>query len=116
MWSASISVSLCIARAGKYSRETLNPRDFLTTAAIGLVLVVGGLAIADSVRGCNEKDVEATPVRTTAPTTTAANGPTPQADAPEGWPEGELDGVLTFVDADTCVVRSIGLAADASGR
>jgi hypothetical protein len=88
----------------------LNPRDFLTTAAIGLVLVVGGLAIADSVRGCNEKDVEATPAQTTAPTTTVANGPAPQPDAPDGWPEGELDGVLTFVDTDSCIVRSIGLS------
>jgi hypothetical protein len=88
----------------------LNPRDFLTTAAIGLVLVVGGLAIADSLRGCDTTNNEAAPARTTAPTSTAGNGPTPQPDAPEGWPEGELEGVITFVDADSCVVRSIGLS------
>jgi hypothetical protein len=88
----------------------LNPRDFLTSAAIGLVLVVGGLAIADSVRSCERSGREVAPTRTTATTTSENSGPGPRPDAPSGWPEGALDGVLTFVDAESCLVRAIGLS------
>jgi hypothetical protein len=89
----------------------LNPRDFLTSAAIGLVLIVGGLAIADSVRGCDRSGTEATPATTGSDaTTTSGTGRSPQEEAPEGWPQGAMDGVLTFIDADSCLVRAIGMA------
>jgi hypothetical protein len=95
----------------------LNSRDFLTTAAVGLVLVVGAFAVADSVRGCeragNEVAPPETPTETAPPATTTGDGPTPAPEAPEGWPQGALRGVLTFVDADSCLVRAIGLG---SGR
>ena len=87
----------------------MNPRDFLTTAAVGLVLVVGGLAIADSLRGCNDSDRRVAPTTTQAATTVADPVEGRQLDAPEGWPTGVLDGVLTFVDADSCQLRRIGL-------
>jgi hypothetical protein len=37
-------------------------------------------------------------------------GPEPPAEAPEGWPAGELGGTLVFTDASDCRVREIGLA------
>ncbi len=81
---------------------------------MGLVLVVGGLALVDSVRGCETSGTEATPppptAETTPPTTTSTDGPAPQEEAPEGWPQGDIPGVLSFVDADSCRIRSIGLA------
>ena len=86
--------------------------DLLTRAAAGLVLLVGGLAVADSVRGCDTTSTEVRPkpatTQTTAPTTT--DGPAPQPEAPTDWPQGALDGVLTFVGADDCRIRTIGLA------
>jgi WD40-like Beta Propeller Repeat len=91
--------------------------DLLTRAAAGVVLLVGVLAVADSVRGCDTTTNEARPApattQETGSTTTTDDGPTPQEEAPANWPEGVLDGVLTFVDADGCRIRTIGLA---SGR
>lgn len=77
---------------------------------IGAVVVIGGFAAADAIRG-NPR-----PERTSAPTIpvqTAPSrlpGPQPQPEAPPGWPEGVLDGALTFTDAKTCDIRVIGLA------
>jgi hypothetical protein len=88
----------------------LKPRDLLTLLVIGAVVVIGGFAAADAIRG-NPR-----PERTSAPTIpvqTAPSrlpGPQPQPEAPPGWPEGVLDGALTFTDARTCDIRVIGLA------
>jgi hypothetical protein len=88
----------------------LKPRDLLTLVVIGAVVVIGGFAAADAIRG-NPR-----PERTSAPTIpvqTAPSrlpGPQPQPEAPPGWPEGVLDGALTFTDARTCDIRVIGLA------
>ena len=88
----------------------MKPRDLLTLIVIGAVVVIGGFAAADAIRG------EPRPDRASAPTvpiqTTPARlpGPAPQADAPPNWPEGVLDGVLTLADATTCDIRQIGLA------
>jgi hypothetical protein len=88
--------------------------DLLTRAAAGLVLLVGVLAVADSVRGCDTTMTEVGPPPTTTQatvsTTTTDEGPTPQPEAPTDWPQGALDGVLTFVGADDCRIRTIGLA------
>jgi hypothetical protein len=84
-----------------------------TIAAAGLVFLIGGLAIADSVRGCDRSGTEATPAPATTEsggTTTSGTGRSPQEEAPEGWPQGAMDGVLTFIDADSCLVRAIGVA------
>jgi hypothetical protein len=93
-------------------------RGWFTTVAVGLVLAIGGLALVDSVRGCETTTTTVTPAPATtqaeAPTTTSVDtGPKPQEDAPPDWPQGELDGVLTFVDSEDCRVRTIGLS---SGR
>ena len=74
------------------------------------MVVIGGFAAADAIRG------NPPPERTSAPTIhvqTAPSrlpGPQPQPEAPPGWPEGVLDGALTFTDARTCDIRVIGLA------
>ncbi len=90
---------------------------WFTPVVVGLVLVVGGLALADSVRGCETATttIEARPTQPTEPTTapaatTTETGPTPQEEAPANWPQGELHGVLTFIAADDCRIRTIGLA------
>jgi hypothetical protein len=88
----------------------LNPRDFLTSAAIGLVLIVGGLAILDGVRGCDRSSRTASPAATEAATTTPSTTQGQPLEAPAGWPTGVLDGVLTFIDADSCRLRRIGLS------
>jgi hypothetical protein len=88
--------------------------DLLTRAAAALVLLVGLLAVADSVRGCDTIRTEVRPApattEATTSTTTAEDGPVPQTEAPLDWPQGALDGVLTFVSADDCRIRTIGLA------
>ncbi len=92
----------------------MDSSTWFTPVVVGLVLVVGGLALVDSVRGCETTTTTVAPSPTTTqaapPTTTADEGPTPQAEAPEDWPQGELHGVLTFVDTDDCRIRTIGLA------
>jgi hypothetical protein len=88
----------------------LKPRDLLTLVVIGAVVVIAGFAAADAIRG-NPR-----PERTSAPTIPVQTspsrlpGPQPQPEAPPGWPEGVLDGALTFTDAKTCDIRVIGLA------
>jgi hypothetical protein len=85
--------------------------DLLTRAAAGLVLLVGVFAVADSFRGCDTTtEVRPPPATTQDSTTTTDDGPTPQPEAPTDWPQGALEGVLTFVGADDCRIRTIGLA------
>jgi hypothetical protein len=80
----------------------LKGRDLAIVAA---VLLLGGFALADSLRSRGEEARE-----TTAETTrTDRTGPEPQADAPADWPSGRLRGTLVFTDADDCRVRVIGL-------
>jgi hypothetical protein len=88
----------------------LKPRDLLTLVVIGAVVVIGGFAAADAIRGNPRPERTSTP---TIPVQTAPSrlpGPQPQPEAPPGWPEGVLDGALTFTDAKTCDIRVIGLA------
>jgi hypothetical protein len=80
----------------------LKGRDLAIVAA---VVLLGGFALADALRGRGEG-----PRKSTAETTrTDRNGPEPQADAPVNWPSGRLHGTLVFTDADDCRVRVIGL-------
>ncbi len=72
--------------------------------------MVGGLAIADSLRGCNDSDRSVAPTTTQAATTDTNPADGGPLDTPEGWPTGVLDGVLTFVDSDSCRLRRIGLS------
>jgi len=99
----------------------LKPRDLLTLLVIGTVVVIGGFALADAIRGKPraerpsltvgaETTARPTPTIPVQTTPTRVPGPKPQAQAPPGWPEGELDGTLTLADAQTCDVRQIGLA------
>ena len=77
---------------------------------IGAVVVIGGFAAADAIRGNPRPERSSAP---TIPVQTAPSrlpGPQPQPEAPPGWPEGVLDGALTFTDAKTCDIRVIGLA------
>ena len=95
----------------------MKPRDLLTLVVIGAVVVIGGFAAADAIRGKPraerpslngaETSTPTIPVQTTP---SAVPGPQPQPEAPPGWPEGELDGTLTLADAKTCDIRVIGLA------
>jgi hypothetical protein len=88
-------------------------RGFLTWAAVGLVAIVALFALVDTLRDLGASTPE--PARTAAETTTTAastttTGPAPRPEAPPGWQEGVLQGVLTFEDANDCTIRSIGLA------
>jgi hypothetical protein len=90
-------------------------RGLLTPLAVGLVLVVAAFALADALRDLGRPGQPS--ARTRAQTTTSETetvppdtGPAPRPEAPEGWPQGELDGVLTFVGAEDCRIRVIGLA------
>jgi hypothetical protein len=88
----------------------LKPRDLLTLLVIGAVVVIAGFAAADAIRGNPRPERRTAPTVPVQTTPTRLPGPAPQAEAPPGWPEGVLDGVLTFADADTCSIRQIGLA------
>jgi hypothetical protein len=88
----------------------LNPRDLLTLLVIGAVVVIGGFAAADAIRG-NPGPSPATGTSTPVQTSPSRlPGPQPQPEAPAGWPQGVLRGTLTFTDASSCAVRVIGLA------
>jgi hypothetical protein len=80
----------------------LKGRDLAILAA---VVLLGGFALADSLRSRGGEAREAT----TETTRTDRNGPERQADAPVNWPLGRLRGTLVFTDADDCRVRVIGL-------
>jgi hypothetical protein len=90
----------------------------VTLLVIGAVVVIGGFAAADAIRGKPRQEQQASatgpfPPAPTVPvqtTPTRLPGPEPQPEAPAHWPEGLLDGVLTFADAQTCDIRQIGLA------
>lgn len=85
-------------------------RGWPTTTAVVLVFAIAGFALADSVRGCDGSDRTMAPATTRQTATTETNAAEGrQLDAPDGWPTGVLDGVLTFVDSDTCLLRRIGL-------
>lgn len=75
-------------------------------AIVAAVVLLGGFALADSLRSRGEETRETT-TDTTHPDRT---GPEPQADAPINWPSGRLRGTLLFTDAGDCRVRVIGLA------
>jgi WD40 repeat protein len=87
----------------------LKPRDLLTLLVVAAVVVIGGFAAADAIRG-NPKVESAAPTVAEQTTPSRLPGPQPQPDAPAGWPQGLLRGTLTFTDRDTCRVRVIGLA------
>jgi hypothetical protein len=80
----------------------LKGRDLAILAA---VLLLGGFALADSLRSRGGEARE-TPTETTR---ADRNGPGPQDDAPVDWPLGRLRGTLVFADAGDCRVRVIGL-------
>jgi hypothetical protein len=88
----------------------LKPRDLLTVLVIGAVVVIGGFAAADAIRGNPRPERASTPTVPIQTTPARLPGPQPQPEAPPGWPEGVLGGVLTFTDARTCDIRQIGLA------
>jgi hypothetical protein len=87
----------------------MKPRDLLIVAA---VVIVAGFAAADALRESATGEPETRPTTTTpegGSRPVRRPGPQPQPDAPEGWPEGTLRGVLTFTDASDCRLRVIGL-------
>jgi WD40-like Beta Propeller Repeat len=86
----------------------LRPRDFIIVAA---VVLIAGFAAADALRGRTGEKATSGPETTRVQTTpTRLPGPTPQPDAPEGWPVGLLDGSVVFTNAGDCRIRIIGLA------
>jgi hypothetical protein len=87
----------------------LKPRDLLTLLVVGAVVLVGGFAAADALRG-KPAAPQAAPTIPVQTTPSRLPGPQPQAEAPGDWPQGLLRGTLTFADARTCRVRVIGLA------
>jgi WD40 repeat protein len=86
----------------------LRPRDFIVVCA---VVLIGGFAAADAIRG-RANGSERTPPESVAVQTSPSRlaGPKPQAEAPANWPLGTLGGSLVFTDASDCRVRVIGLA------
>jgi hypothetical protein len=91
----------------------LKPRDLLTVLAIGAVVVIGGFAAADAIRGKPRAEAQPAATTPTVPVQTTPSrvpGPAPQPEAPPNWPEGVLEGTLTLTDADSCDIRVIGLA------
>jgi hypothetical protein len=104
-----VIVSFCtIERDRQYSHAILRPRDFII---VGAVVLIGGFAAADALRG-RAGGQETPGTETTAVQTgpTRLPGPRPQPDAPEGWPVGTLEGSLVFTDKAGCRVRVIGLS------
>ncbi len=91
----------------------MKPRDLLTVLAIGAVVVIGGFAAADAIRGKPRAEAQPAATTPTVPVQTTPSrvpGPAPQPEAPPNWPEGVLEGTLTLTDADSCDIRVIGLA------
>ncbi len=74
-------------------------------------MLIAGFAAADTLRGPGHEPEPAgattTPVQTTP---TRPPGPQPQAEAPNGWPIGMLQGSLVFTNVSDCRLRVIGLA------
>jgi hypothetical protein len=88
----------------------VNPRDFLTLLVVGAIVVIGGFAAADAIRGKPSSEPASTRSKETQTGPTRLPGPQPQPEAPANWPQGLLQGTLTFTDANSCDVRVIGLA------
>jgi len=88
----------------------LNPRDLLTLLVIGAVVVIGGFAAADAIRGKPDAKPSAAPTIPVQTSPSRLPGPQPQAEAPPNWPQGLLRGTITFTDAQSCAIRVIGLA------
>jgi hypothetical protein len=80
----------------------LKGRDLAIVAA---VLLVGGFALADSLR--NEGEESSAPPTQSVPD--GRDGPEPQEEAPPSWPTGRLRGTLVFTNTEDCRVRVIGL-------
>jgi WD40-like Beta Propeller Repeat len=80
----------------------LKGRDLAIVAA---VVLLGGFALADSLRGRGEERS----VVTSETVRDGRNGPEPQPDAPADWPAGRLRGTLVFTDEEDCRIRVIGL-------
>jgi hypothetical protein len=86
----------------------LRPRDFIIVAA---VVLIAGFAAADALRGRAGGKETPSPETTAVQTTpTRLPGPTPEPEAPEGWPIGTLEGSLVFTDTTGCRIRVIGLS------
>jgi hypothetical protein len=86
----------------------MKPSSLIVVVA---VVLIGGFAAADAIRGRAERSTVVTaPTEATQTTPTRLPGPEPQPDAPRGWPIGTLQGSLVFTDASDCHVRVIGLA------
>lgn len=90
----------------------MEKRSFLTWIAIGLVAVVALLALADALRDAGSSTRRVADTVATDLTATSENPEQPAGQA-ENWPVGRLAGVLTFVDADDCTIRSIELSTGA---
>jgi hypothetical protein len=88
----------------------LRPRDLLTLLVIGAVVLIGGFAAADAIRGNPGPKAASPPTISVQTSPSRLPGPQPQPEAPSDWPQGLLRGTLTFTDAKTCAVRAIGLA------
>lgn len=75
------------------------------------VVLIGGFAAADALRGRANGTEKTTPGTVAVQTSPSrVPGPKPQAEAPANWPLGALAGSLIFTDAGDCRVRVIGLA------
>jgi WD40-like Beta Propeller Repeat len=104
-----VIVSFCTIESDtQYSHAILRPRDFIIVAA---VVLIGGFAAADTLRGRGDREETSSPETTAVQTgPTRLPGPAPQPDPPEGWPVGALEGSLVFTNAEDCRLRVIGLA------
>jgi hypothetical protein len=76
----------------------LKGRDLAIVAG---VVLLGGFALADSLRSRGRDLSE--------PTAATETGPAPRPEAPAEWPAGRIRGTLVFTDARDCRVRVIGL-------
>jgi hypothetical protein len=79
-------------------------------ALVGVLLIVGGIAVADAVRdGGGESAPTAEEVAPPA-TRPPPAGPQPQRVAPPSYPRGVLRGALVFADRRDCRIRVFDLA------
>ncbi len=83
----------------------MKSRELLTTATVVLVFAIGGFALVDSLRGCDTT----TPTAATTTERAALPNEPPPPEEIRNWPQGELEGIVTFVDAGNCRIREVGL-------